>query len=841
MISSVVGFDIGYNSCYVAIARGGGIEIIDNEYSKRDNPTVVAYGACADGRKMALSAQSQRSNNLKSTIAGFKPLIGREFNDPEVVSNVRAMFNDIVRSEDGSIGFNVDYEDKKLVLTPENITTSLLVYLKGVAEAKLGFAVNDCVLSVPLYFCDYQRRALVFAAQTAGLNVLRLLNDTTAVALAYGIYKQDLPGEKEKSRLVVFVDMGDNDTQISAVGFNKGKLELKKSLADPNLGGRHFNERICEFFKAEFLKKYNLDVNSRGKAVLRLMSECEKLKKTMSANVTSIPLNIECFMNDKDVSGRICRAEFEEMTSDLFERLKQLLMELLNNSSFTVEDIDAVEIVGGATRMPRAKDIIEEVLLKTPSTTLNADEAIARGCALQCAILSPAFKVRDFAIHDIIQNGIKLVWYDPNGTVGGDMEVFIPGHVFPFSKMLTFYRKENLILEASYSTPINHTQTCIGKFEIGPLAPADDGQSVKVKVKVKIDILGILTVESAHTVTKITVPIEEEDTKKPGEKESKMETEENGENKPAEGEENAEKIEKSDSEEKNKETETEEIIPADGKKKKTKTKTIQNPLEISTVKPGFSFKELQASIERENVMISTDKLIRDRQMAKNHVEEYVYEMRDKLYGKYEKYISETDKDTYLALLTKTEDWLYDEGEACQKQVYIDKLAELHTVGDKIVRRYTEHEGRQGALNLLGSSVVHVRKVLELIREKDEKYDHLSEEDIKTLAEKDGEYQIVFNDFCNKSAATKLCEDALVTIANINNKRKEFEDKCSPIINKQKPKVEPPPMEEPAKEAAKDAPMEEAAVPEEAAAAAAAPDAAAAAAPPAGDATSMELD
>jgi len=855
MISSVVGFDIGYSSCFIGIARGGGIEIIDNEYSKRDNPTYVGYGACNDGRKMALSAKSQMSSNIKSTVVGFKPLIGREFDDPFIQQNVKAMFNDVVRNADGSIGFKVDYEDKQIVLTPEHVTSSLLVYLKSVAEAKLGFAVNDCVISVPLYFCDYQRRAMIFAAKTAGLNVLRLMNESTATALAYGIYKQDLPGEKEKSRLVVFVDIGDNDTKVSAVGFNKGRLDVKKSLADPQLGGRHFGERICNFFKTEFMKKYKIDVDSRARAAMRLSTECEKLKKTMSANTTSIPLNIECFMNDIDVSGRMGREQFEEISHDLFERLRHLLQELLYNAPFTVEDIDAVEIVGGSTRIPKCKTIIEEMLHKTCSTTLNADDTTARGCALQCAILSPAFKVRDFAINDIVQSGIKLVWYNPDGTVGGDMEVFTKSHVFPFSKMLTFYRKENLILEASYSNQIPHTQTVIGRFEVGPIKPAEDGSSTKVKVKVKVDIHGILTVESAHTVTKIQVPVEEEkkeekkDVKKTDKKEGeKMETEEGAENgvkeesnsNENEADLNAEKVEKTDSEEKMKvENGADEIISEEKKKPKMKTKTVQNPLEVTSSKKGFSAKELQEAWERENAMISTDKLIKDRLMAKNAVEEYVYDMRDKLYTKLEKFVSESDKDVYLSELSKTENWLYDEGENCQKQVYIDKLVELKKVGDRIMLRYNENEGRQGVLNILGSSLVHTRKVLDLIKNKDEKYDHLSEEDIKTLAEKDQEFQTVFNDFCNKAASQKLHEDPLITVAQINLKRKEFEDKCYPILNKPKPKVEPPPVpaEEPkeAKEGENEAPMESAdsnPAPEQQQAPVD---------PAAADATSMELD
>lgn len=813
MMSSVVGFDFGYKSCYIAVARGGGIDIVDNEYSSRTNPTAVAYGNGSDGRKMGTNAQNQISSNLKNTVVGFKPLVGRTFDDPEAQPHLLAMFNDSVKSEDNSVGFKIDYDNDQIIQNVECITATYFGYLKGVAEAKLGFVVIDCVISVPAYFTDYQRRAMIFAAQTAGLNVLRLMNDTTAVALAYGIYKQDLPVEKEKSRLVVFVDVGHNDTQISAVAFNKGKLEVKKTLSDPNLGGRHFDEKIFNVFKAEFMKKYKLNVDERAKAVIRLKTECEKMKKTMSANSTPIPLNIECFMNDIDVSGKMDRETFEDISADLFTRLRNMLQELLHNASFSVEDIDAVEVVGGMSRMPAVKNIVTDVLKKQCSTTLNADEAVARGCALQCAILSPAFKVRDFVINDVMSYGMKLIWYDPNGTLGGDMEVFTPGHAFPFSKMLTFYRKENLILEASYSTAVPHPYNIIGKFEVGPITPTD-GESTKVKVKVKVDLHGQLTVESAHTVTKIMV--EEEVKEKPKEEAAeKIETageeeEAKGETPEVNGDTNKEPEEK-EAAEKIGDEPVKDGSPE--KKTKKKVKTVQNQLNINSEKPGLSAKLLQNNIEFENKMKSQDKLIRDRQMAKNAVEEYVYEMRDKCYSNYEKYITGDDRDVFLSELSKTEDWLYDEGENCNKQVYVDKLGSLKTVGDSIVRRYTEHEMRPGTLNALGASLVHVRKILTLISAKEEQYIHLTEEDIKTVTTAEKETTNWFNEASNKTSQQVLHVDPAVTVAEINNKRKAFEDLCNPIINKPKPKVEPPviPAETTpaATEETTDVPMEEA--------------------------------
>jgi len=404
------------------------------------------------------------------------------------------------------------------------------------------------------------------------------------------------------------------------------------------------------------------------------------------------------------------------------------------------------------------------------------------------------------------------------------MEVFARGHVFPFSKMLTFYRKDNLCLEASYSTPVPHTHNIIGRFVIGPIKPAEDGSSVKVKVKVKVDIHGILHVESAHTVTKIQVAVEEEkkDTKKEVKKsedkkeekvEDKMETEETAENGVADTpdapptEPSPEKMDKADTDDKM--NGTEEIIPEEKKKPKMKTKTVQDPLEVTTTKVGFSNKELLESVEKENSMVSADKLIKDRLVAKNAVEEYVYEMRDKLYGRYEKYLSESDREEYMATLSGTENWLYEEGENCQKQVYISKLSDLKKVGDKVIMRHEETEGRQGALNLLGTSLVQVRKMLELISNKDEKYDHLTEEEVKKLSEKDLEFQGVFHDVCNKASSQVLHEDPNVTVAQINTRRKEFEDFCSPIVNKPKPKVEPPPQPEEKKEEEKkeEAPME----------------------------------
>ncbi|XP_023257310.1 heat shock 70 kDa protein 4-like, partial [Seriola lalandi dorsalis] len=248
------------------------------------------------------------------------------------------------------------------------------------------------------------------AAQIAGLNCLRLMNETTAVTLAYGIYKQDLPTPEEKPRIVVFVDLGHSGYQVSVCAFNKGKLKLLATAFDSELGGKDFDNILVNHFCEEFGKKYKLDVKSKPRALVRLYQESEKLKKLMSANSSDLPLNIECFMNDIDVSGKLNRGQFEEMCAGLLAKVEGPLRSVMEQAKLKKEDVYAVEIVGGASRIPAIKERISKFFGKELSTTLNADEAVARGCALQCAILSPAFKVREFSITDVVPYSISLKW-----------------------------------------------------------------------------------------------------------------------------------------------------------------------------------------------------------------------------------------------------------------------------------------------------------------------------------------------------------------------------------------------------------------------------------------------
>ncbi|XP_010185570.1 PREDICTED: heat shock protein 105 kDa isoform X2 [Mesitornis unicolor] len=678
----------------------------------------------------------------------------------------------------GGVGVKVMYMEEEHIFSVEQISAMLLTKLKETAESNLKKPVTDCVISVPSFFTDAERRSLLDAAQIVGLNCLRLMNDMTAVALNYGIYKQDLPAPEEKPRIVVFVDMGHSAFQVSACAFNKSKLKVLGTAFDPFLGGRNFDGKLVDYFCAEIKAKYKLDPKSKVRALLRLYQECEKLKKLMSSNSTDIPLNIECFMNDTDVSGKMNRSQFEELCADLLQRIEMPLLSLMEQTQLKVEDVTAVEIVGGATRIPAVKERIAKFFGKDVSTTLNADEAIARGCALQCAILSPAFKVREFSVTDATPFPISLLWNTEAEDTEGVHEVFSKNHAAPFSKVLTFYRKGPFELEAFYSDPngVPYPESKIGRYVIQNVAAQKDGEKSKVKVKVRVNTHGIFSVSTASMVE----PVKSEESE-----DVSVETEvESQDQRPIEN--------SSDTNEKKSDQ------PPEAKKPKIKVKNVELPIEANLVwQLGKDL--LNMYIETEGKMIMQDKLEKERNDAKNAVEEYVYEFRDKLSGPYEKFVCEKDLQGFSALLTETEGWLYEEGEDEAKQVYVDKLEDLKKLGTPIEMRYQEAEERPKLLEELGHRLQYYATIAGEFRNKDEKYIHIDEMEMMKVEKCVGEVIEWMNNAVSAQAKKSLDQDPAVHSSEIKAKLQELNNICEPVVTQPKPKVDSPKEENPLNE------------------------------------------
>ncbi|XP_014253857.1 heat shock 70 kDa protein 4 [Cimex lectularius] len=778
---SVIGIDFGNEYCYVAVARAGGIETITNDYSLRETPSCVAFSG--RNRVLGVAAKNQTVTNMKNTIHGFKRVLGRTWEDPHVQKELRSVPFNVVNHQ-GGVGYKVNYMDEEHIFKPEQLTAMLFTKLKETSEHALKTKVNDCVISVPSFYTNAERKALLDAAQISGLNVLRLMNETTATALSYGIYKQDLPSPEEKPRNVFFVDCGHSSLQVFACAFNKGKLNMLATACDPNLGGRDFDKILADQFSKEFETRYHIYPRNNHRAYLRLLTDVEKLKKQMSANSTMLPLQIECFMDDKDVRGEMKRADMEGLCSHLFHRVEQTLRKCLEDSKLRKEDIYAVEIVGGSTRIPAIKNLIEVVFGKVASTTLNQDEAVARGCALQCALLSPAVRVREFSITDIQNYPIKLVW-DPSAKEDGEMEVFPQFHPVPFSKMLVFYRKENFELRAFYNNDVPYPDKYIGRYIIKDVKATSEGESSKIKVKVRVNIHGIVSVVSATLVEKKDVEEESENMEaSPSENganplpEPMEQGQENGEVDPPQNKDNTDKNEKGDKK--------------DSKKKKQVTKALD--LTIESLMHGLSTELINDYYEKECKMVAQDKQEKERADARNALEEYVYDLRGRLGDESDLglFMLPEDKESYISELDAMETWLYEEGEDCNRQIYAEKLSGLKTVGEVVKNRKLEFECRDSALEELSHCIMISQKVIGLFKNGDEKYNHLDPEAVTKIEASVNEAFDWLNEKRTLLISCPKHQDPSVTTSEIKSKKKSLEQAVSAVMDKPKPKVEPPP-------------------------------------------------
>ncbi|XP_037550930.1 heat shock 70 kDa protein 4L [Nematolebias whitei] len=786
---SVVGIDVGFQNCYIAVARSGGIETVANEHSDRCTPACVSLAS--KNRMIGNAAKSQAITNFKNTVHGFKKFHGRAFDDPFVQAEKNRLPYSLHKLANGSAGIKVRYLEEEKVFTVEQISGMLLTKLKETSESALKKPVVDCVVSVPSFFTDAERRSVLDATQIAGLNCLRLINDTTAVALAYGIYKQDLPTPEEKPRNVVFVDMGHSSFQVSITAFNKGKLKVLATAFDPYLGGHNFDEVLVDHFCEVFKTKYKLNVRDNPRALLRLHQECEKLKKLMSANSSDLPLNIECFMNDIDVSSKMNRAQFEEMCAQYVVRVEGPLKAAFEQSKLSRDEIYAVEIVGGATRIPAVKERISKFFCKDISTTLNADEAVARGCALQCAILSPAFKVREFSITDVVPFPITLRWKSPTEDGLGECEVFSKNHAAPFSKVITFHKKEPFDLEAFYSSPqeLPYPDHRIGCFSVQNVVPQPDGDSSKVKVKVRVNIHGIFSVSSASLIEKLKgegeeMQIESEpvlQNEGRAEEQTKIQVDQEGQSQGSQQNEDTKEGAAAEMQDPS----------AGGSKPKVKVKSIDLPIVANNIRQLDS-DILINFVEYERQMISQDKLVKEVNDAKNAVEEYVYDLREKLCGIYQKYITEEDSNRLTLMLEDTENWLYEDGEDQPKQVYEEKLGALQRFGQPIQDRHRENEDRPRAFEELGKKLQLYMKFVDSYRQKDERFVHLNPDEVSTVEKCVSESMGWMNNKINAQSKLAITQDPVVKVADIIAKIQELEGVCNPVINRPKPTVEEPP-------------------------------------------------
>lgn len=578
---------------------------------------MVGFGP--KSRYLGETAKTQEISNLKNTVNCLKRLAGRSFSDPEVQIEQQFITAPLV-DVNGQVGAEVSYLGNKEKFTATQLVGMYLSKIKQTAAAELKVPVSDLCMSVPPWFTDVQRRALLDASEIAGLKLLRLINDNTAAALGWGITKLDLPGPEEQPRRVFFVDIGHSNYTCSIVEFRKGELSVKATAWDRNFGGRDFDKAVVDNLAKQFKEKFNADIYTHPRAMARTIAAAEKAKKVLSANQQA-PVNIESLMNDIDVSALITRKELEEMIEPLLARAHEPLEQALAQAKLTKDDIDVIEVVGGGSRVPALKERLQAFFGKPLSFTMNADEAIARGCAFSCAILSPVFRVRDFSVQDIVSYPIEFTWEKAADIPDEDtsLTVFNKGGVLPSTKILTFYRKQPFDLEARYANSAElpgKQNPWIGRFSVkGVKADAKDDFMI-CRLKARVNIHGILNVESGYYVEEQEV---EEEIKEEGDA-----------------------------------MDTDSKDDAPKKTRKVKKQVRKGDLPISSGTASLDDASKIALTEKETSMVMEDKLVADTEEKKNELEAYIYDLRAKLDEQYAEFASEEEKTTIKAKLEATE-------------------------------------------------------------------------------------------------------------------------------------------------------------------------------------------